>query len=420
MERHENLKIWEKSFQLALKVYKHTKQFPKEELYGLTSQLRRAAMSIPANIAEGASRNSKKEFQQFLYIARGSLAELETFLRLAKELSYLQEIFYADLRTEAEEVARMLNAFLSSMKKGLLSNSSLLSLAITFLFLSFATTFPLLPFLSFVPNVHSAAFDLMGLGARSLGMGSAFVSVPEDYESVVWNPAGIARLPKKTFYTTYRNPYNLGMLRYVGAGFALPNIGKGTIGFSLLRLDTVGDAGSLDYSENTLVFSYATYLMDPLFLGINGKYYRVNSSVGAAGMGLDFGLNYVVRQPWMCVGLAIQDLNRPVLTWDSGAKDRLPLRLRVGMSGKIFSHTLVSGQFSWQDQEESSHRNHVGIEQKLFRECFALRLGVNERDNLWRFSWGFGLRIKSFEFDYGWERENLLGDTQVFSLSAKF
>ena len=90
---HKNLKVWEKAVDLAEDIYTITKNFPKEELYGIVSQIRRAAVSISANIAEGAARNSNKEYVQFLYIALGSLSELETELIVSKRVGYLKDEF---------------------------------------------------------------------------------------------------------------------------------------------------------------------------------------------------------------------------------------------------------------------------------------------------------------------------------------
>jgi|AntAceMinimDraft_16_1070373.scaffolds.fasta_scaffold451022_1 four helix bundle protein len=92
LKTHKDLDAWRKSLDLVEMVYKVTKEFPKEELYGLTNQLRRAAVSIPSNIAEGAGRGSKKEFIQFLHIALGSLSEVETQLIIAKRLGYLDNL----------------------------------------------------------------------------------------------------------------------------------------------------------------------------------------------------------------------------------------------------------------------------------------------------------------------------------------
>ncbi len=91
MKTHKDLDVWNEGIGLVLEVYKIVKQFPIEEKFGLSDQIRRSAISIPSNIAEGAARNSKKEFLQFLFIALGSLSELETQLIIAKKLEYLEE-----------------------------------------------------------------------------------------------------------------------------------------------------------------------------------------------------------------------------------------------------------------------------------------------------------------------------------------
>lgn len=90
IKTHKDLDVWKESMNLVKEVYKLTKGFPEEEIYGLASQMRRAAVSIPSNIAEGGARNSDKEFIQFLYVSLGSLAELETQLLLSRELGFLK------------------------------------------------------------------------------------------------------------------------------------------------------------------------------------------------------------------------------------------------------------------------------------------------------------------------------------------
>ena len=91
MKSHKDLEAWKKSINLVTEIYKLTSGFPKEELYGLTSQIRRSAVSVPSNIAEGAGRNYDKEFIQFLYIASASMSELETQLLIACNLEYFPE-----------------------------------------------------------------------------------------------------------------------------------------------------------------------------------------------------------------------------------------------------------------------------------------------------------------------------------------
>ena len=91
MSSYKELIVWQKSIQLVIDIYKLTKIFPKEETYGLSSQMQRAVVSIPSNIAEGNDRNSSKEFSQFLRIARGSLAELETQIIISEKIGYTNQ-----------------------------------------------------------------------------------------------------------------------------------------------------------------------------------------------------------------------------------------------------------------------------------------------------------------------------------------
>ena len=110
LRNHKDLDVWKKSMTLVLDTYKMSKSFPKSEIYGLASQMRRSAVSIPSNIAEGAARKSRKEFNQFLYIALGSLAELETQIIIACQLGYIEKIqsFEEDIR----DIKQMLNGLI--------------------------------------------------------------------------------------------------------------------------------------------------------------------------------------------------------------------------------------------------------------------------------------------------------------------
>ena len=112
----KELTVWQKSHQLALEVYKATSGYPKEELYALVSQLRRSAASVPANIVEGQSRNTTKEYVQFLYNARGSMEETRYYLLLSRDLDYLSPSGCEDLEAGYEEVSKMLNRLISTMK----------------------------------------------------------------------------------------------------------------------------------------------------------------------------------------------------------------------------------------------------------------------------------------------------------------
>ena len=120
LKTHKDLDVWQESMRLAREVYRVTATFPKEELYGLVSQMRRAAVSVPSNIAEGAARASTKEFAQFLYTASGSLSELETQLLLAKELGWITEGEVFEL---VEKVRMMIFGLIRQLKSGRASNA---------------------------------------------------------------------------------------------------------------------------------------------------------------------------------------------------------------------------------------------------------------------------------------------------------
>jgi four helix bundle protein len=113
IKTHKDLDVWKESMNLAEEVYKLTESFPKEEIFGLTSQMRRAATSIPSNIAEGAARNSDKEFIQFLHVSLGSLAELETQLLLSRKLGFLKN---EQLDGRVERIRKMLLGLVKYLK----------------------------------------------------------------------------------------------------------------------------------------------------------------------------------------------------------------------------------------------------------------------------------------------------------------
>jgi len=116
MRDFRELKVWEKSHRLTLAVYKATATFPRDELYGLTSQIRRSCFSIPANIAEGCGRHGDAELARFLQIALGSASELEYHLLLAHDLRLLNDLDYEKLMGEVTEVKRMLTSFIQKLR----------------------------------------------------------------------------------------------------------------------------------------------------------------------------------------------------------------------------------------------------------------------------------------------------------------
>src|ERR1044071_4130927 len=116
MRPHEKLDVWRVAMDFVVTIYKATESFPKDEKFGLTSQVRRGAVSVPANIAEGAARRSPKEFVHFVSNAQGSASELETELLIAHRLGYLHEDAYRGLRDTLDQIGRMLTGLTPHME----------------------------------------------------------------------------------------------------------------------------------------------------------------------------------------------------------------------------------------------------------------------------------------------------------------
>lgn len=116
---YKDLLVWQKAVNLVSEIYELTEKFPKSEIYGLASQIQRAAVAIPSNIAEGQRRNHKKEFLQFLYVGYGSGAELETQLEICKRLPKLKDLDYTGIESNLEIIMKMLNSLIRTLKNSL-------------------------------------------------------------------------------------------------------------------------------------------------------------------------------------------------------------------------------------------------------------------------------------------------------------
>lgn len=116
MKDFKELEIWKRSHKLTIDIYRTTQKFPKEELYGLTSQIRRAASSIPTNIAEGCGRRTNAELANFLNIASGSASEVEYELLLAKDMDYIDDVQYQLFANEVREIRSMLSAYMTKVR----------------------------------------------------------------------------------------------------------------------------------------------------------------------------------------------------------------------------------------------------------------------------------------------------------------
>ena len=115
MNKFKELKVWQKAIKIVTKIYSETSSFPKEEMYGIISQIRRCAVSIPSNIAEGAGRGTKKDFSHFLNIAKGSSFELETQLIISKELNFINIETFNSLIAELDEIQKMITGLQKSL-----------------------------------------------------------------------------------------------------------------------------------------------------------------------------------------------------------------------------------------------------------------------------------------------------------------
>jgi four helix bundle protein len=116
MRPHEKLDVWKKAVDFVVDVYKATEKFPADEKFGLTSQIRRASVSIPANIAEGAGRKSNKEFLNFLSIAQGSASEVSTEILIAYRLEYIESEAFTELNNELDNIGRMITGLANHLK----------------------------------------------------------------------------------------------------------------------------------------------------------------------------------------------------------------------------------------------------------------------------------------------------------------
>ena len=124
-KNHKDLILWQKAMSLATDVHRLTIALPRHEAFGLSSQLRRAAVSIPSNVAEGAARRTTREFLHFLHVARGSFAEFETQLQLSRNIGYVSDTSLTPILTSVNEVGRLLNAVIMDLRRREAQRSSL-------------------------------------------------------------------------------------------------------------------------------------------------------------------------------------------------------------------------------------------------------------------------------------------------------
>ncbi|MFH1258207.1 MAG: hypothetical protein ABII74_00065 [Elusimicrobiota bacterium] len=274
---------------------------------------------------------------------------------------------------------------------------------------------PIVVCLSLLGPLYGAAFEPQGMGARAQGMGGVFVAVADGSEDVYWNPAGLAYLHQPGITLSHKDLFGLGLLQYNAFSFVQPYLERGGMGFMASQLSTTGEAGFLDYQENTYIFSYGYSLVANFFIGASGKYYGVESEIKAGGLGADLALLKSFSHDQFLFGVLAQDVNQPNLRWDTGTIDKLPANLRAGAVYYFYDHNLVSLELD--RLLEKNIEPHFGVESWFLEKIAALRLGGFKQRFGINYSLGLGLRFKKVQLDYAWERHHKLGDTNTFSLS---
>jgi len=264
-----------------------------------------------------------------------------------------------------------------------------------------------------------------GVGARALAMGGAFVAVADDATAVCWNPAGLAQLGDTRLAGMSTDLYGLGIThQYVGAVTSFANLGIG-LGWERAAIDgqvvdgTGGLGSSFTWTEQAIVGSLATNVMDIAMAGANVKYYMADSGLGdsASGFGFDLGL-LVSLGDMFVIGVNAKDLAGSSLEWDGGATDVISGVYKAGLAMNLAEDMLVLAADV--DFDGSSLGDtHVGVEFNVIDEL-ALRGGVVLTDDFqeYYFTVGAGINVAGLYVDAAYILEETLGNTLV--LSAEF
>jgi four helix bundle protein len=411
-----DLKVWHKAHEMTLFVYSMTKSYPKDELYSLVNQMRRCAVSISANIAEGSKKRTTADLLHFLNISEGSLEELKYYGILSRDLGYIDKSQYEQLMKRSESTGIMLERLKQSLNH---RKAMGIFRFLPFAFMSFyhavlyhaSRTTPLVPrfLLSVIlgfsilylgSHASYAAFKDEGWGARPLGMAGAFSSVADDVNAPLFNPAGTAQLMQDEISFTYARLF-LGLdlqgtkiyTNYLA--YAKPTLRWGSFGL----VWTNQTVTSL-YKEDTYVLNYAhsvnqyfTNLPFELLLGANLKYlsntYTLGSSIvnaddpvfrnGRIGRAYTFDFGLLFNLERNSLGFSAKNINSP----DIGLfeEDRVPREFIVGFSRYyfdfwVFEEAFPSLDISYRDEIDRDLQIKVGGEGWLWNNTVALRAGA--------------------------------------------
>jgi hypothetical protein len=250
-------------------------------------------------------------------------------------------------------------------------------------------------------------------------MGGAYSAVVEDGSAAYWNPAGLASVSRAHFNAGYEDLFGLGLFRYTQLGYTRPGIGDGAIGYHLLHLKPVGEAGYLTYGETTHLLSYGQLIKKSFEIGGGLRYYTSSGYQRASGLGFDFGLRQSLWEKRVRVALGWQDLNQPRIRYDGGAKDILPSTLRLGALVRLGSSAGLSLEETWRKKKTAQS---LGFFRNFFDHRFVVRAGLrhDQGQGGWHLSTGGGVKIGSLGLDYAWAEDKGLGNDQTFSLIFTF
>jgi hypothetical protein len=271
------------------------------------------------------------------------------------------------------------------------------------------------------PRLWADAFEPLGYGAAAKGSGGAFTALAEDGSAAYWNPANLSLVRKPQVTSSFEDLYGLGLLRYTTLGYSHPNVGGGTAGFHLLRLQTVGEASFFTYAENTYMFSYGRHLWGPFSAGAGMRFYSVASQQRATGLGFDAGLLYVPSSSdRVRFALSGQNINEPRLRWGTGAEDVLPPSWRAGTLFRLGPVSEFTFDYGFRRHEKGEYR--LGMAHHLVRRLFVLRAGAHKAQDQdeWNPSVGGGFHFRRLDLDYAWDHHEELGNSQTFAMTFRF
>lgn len=388
---HKKLLVWQKAFDLTKEVYKITEKFPKEEIFGITQQIRRAAVSVVSNIAEGASRTNNKEKLQFFTTSRSSLAELETQLLLAKELKYFDSL---EVFIKIEEVGKLLNGLIKNKRK-----------SIKYLIFIIFPTYYLLTTTCYI----FSAFQNTDWSVRAESMGGVFTAKSDEPLGVYYNPSGSAFVETNHIQAMYTKPY-LGLegvditLMSVGGIFKTEYVSLG------LSYGSYNVENNL-YSEQAVIFNFSKKIneiydkLPNLSLGLNLKYLtkkhtyddeilsiepELQGKESKSVLSFDFGTIYKFLDEKISVGFTIKDLNQSNIAVLDENQDIIPMTICLGSTynfgdlkaGLYFEDFTIGVELRYRNQEWGNDNTKlfyaIGFETYLNFHTIPIRFGINK------------------------------------------